>query len=51
MKKFKTQLIIISVLVAMSATFPQFWQVSVTGAIGFFLAYLITKIKSENQKE
>ena len=45
--KLKTQLIIISILVAMSATFPQFWQVSITGAIGFFLAYLLTKIKSD----
>ena len=48
--KLKTQVIIISILVAISATFPQFWQVSVTGAIGFFMAYLLVKIKADNKR-
>ena len=50
-KKLKNQLIIIAILVAISATFPQFWQVSITGAIGFFIAYLLTKMKAENNQE
>ncbi len=49
--KFKNKyLIIISSLILFSAIFPDFWQVGITGIIGFFLAYLITKMNSDHEQ-
>ena len=50
--KLKNQyLILITSLILVSSIFPDFWQVTMTGVISFFIAYLITKIKNINNRK
>ena len=44
--QFKRQYwLLLTIVILLSRLFPDFWQVVITGAIGFFMAYLITTIR------
>ncbi len=47
MKIKNKYVIIIASLILIANISPSFWQVITTGAIGFFLSYLIVKIRKE----
>jgi hypothetical protein len=41
---------IITIIILLSRIFPEYWQLGITGAISFFLAYLIAKINNNKSQ-